>query len=286
MKQREQLIYLVESGAIPYEKLLYWYSGQRSLKLSAKEARRLQDFKNRYPWSHFEELYYSKKISPLILGEHEYPYRLSEIYRPPLVIFCRGDLQLLKTRCLSVVGSRKMSNYGQQMVQNIIPEVSSQLTIVSGLALGVDGEAHRMAIRSGGRTIAVIGSGLGSYYPAHHRKLQEYIENKHLLISPLPYYAGVRRWHFPYRNRTIAGLSSAVLVVEAARKSGSLITANYALQENRDVLAIPGALTQPLSAGCNELIQAGAKMILTGRDILEEYHSQMFDNKTLFTYDE
>ncbi|MFV8815967.1 DNA-processing protein DprA, partial [Aerococcus urinaeequi] len=147
--------------------------------------------------------------------------------------------------------------------------LSEAVVIVSGLAKGVDAYTHQAAM-SGGETIAVIGTGLLTSYPSDHHKLQAEIAHNHLLVSPLPNHAKIQRWHFPYRNLTIAGLSQATMVIEAAEKSGSLITANYALQENRLVFAVPGPISNPLSVGTNQLIYYGATPALQASEILRD----------------
>lgn len=274
MDKREQLIYLTESGVITYEKRLNWYAELNdrpiSSLLTSKEKVAFSNFTQKFPLEHFQQIYDKERIKTIVLGDKNYPKWLAETYKPPLVLFCQGNISYLNSRCLSVVGSRKMTPYGKIAMQHILPGLLDKFTIVSGLALGVDGEAHRITIHNKGRTIAVIGTGLKFYYPNAHQELQKLLSHSQLLVSLLPYYAGIKRWHFPYRNQTIAGLSEATLVIEAAAKSGSLITANYALQENREVFAVPGNINNLYSAGCNLLIQSGAKMVLDDKDIIEE----------------
>ena len=273
LSRRQQVIYLTESGLIPYsERLRLLQDPDRErVKIPAKHYNKWQDFTAHYPPAYFQDLYQKEGVVPLVLGDAAYPEGLVETHKPALVLFCQGDLTLLKRLALAVVGSRKMTAYGQEALESFLPEVAKKLVIVSGLANGIDCVSHQIAMEEQGKTIAVIGTGLGQVYPDNHAKLQSQIARDHLLVSALPYHAGAKRWHFPYRNEIIAGLSAACLVVEAGHKSGSLITANYALQANRDVFAVPGPINQPLSRGTNELIQAGAKLILTSQDILEEY---------------
>lgn len=211
----------------------------------------------------------------LTIVDEQYPLQLKEIYQPPLVLFCKGDLKLLQTPMLAIVGARQMSSYATQVLESFMPKLAMKLTIVSGLAQGVDSLAQNLTLKNYGKTIAVIGTGLNISYPKSNAFLQQEIGKKGLLLSEYGLDEKPLRFHFPYRNRIIAGLAQATLVVEARHKSGSLITANLALQENRDVLAIPGSLYQPLSEGCNELIQAGAKLILTPQDIIEEFSNYL-----------
>jgi len=206
----------------------------------------------------------------------EYPTQLKETFEPPIILFYQGNLSLMKEPSLAVVGARKMTSYGADVLPSVLKDVCTpQIPIVSGAATGVDSLAHRLALKAHAPTIAVIGTGLDQTYPKDNYELQASIAKKGLVLSeyeigqkPLPY-------HFPLRNRIIAGLCYSLLVVEAKHHSGSLITANLALQENRNVLAIPGRIDSSLSVGCNELIQAGAKPVLNSRDILEDFPNSL-----------
>ncbi|GAY73022.1 DNA-processing protein DprA [Lentilactobacillus kosonis] len=207
----------------------------------------------------------------LAINDPCYPEPLREAYLPPIGLFYRGNLQLLQTKMLGVVGSRVPTDYSRTVLKQIIPElVCQKLTLVSGLAKGVDTITHRLTVANGGNTIAVIGTGLAQYYPSENRSMQDYIGSNHLLLSEYLSNVGPRRHHFPERNRIIAGLCQGVLVSEAKNHSGSLITANLALQNNREVFAIPGPINSPLSVGTNELILAGAKPVLQSNHIIEE----------------
>lgn len=204
--------------------------------------------------------------------DDDYPEQLKEIYCPPIVLFYRGKKELLNTKILGVVGARKSTTYGKQVLNEILPSiVDASITIVSGLATGIDGISHQITLNNSGNTIGVIGTGIDIVYPRMHQDLQSQMECEGLVISEYPLGEQPYRSHFPERNRIIAGLSETLLVVEAKTKSGSLITANLALQENRNVCAIPGKITDPFSSGCNELISAGAKPILSGNDVLNEF---------------
>lgn len=208
----------------------------------------------------------------LTIVDDEYPLQLRESYAPPLVLFYRGKLELLKHPLLGIVGARDCTSYSVEILKNLIPgRVSNTMTIVSGLAKGVDTLAHQCSIANNGSTIGVIGTGLDIYYPYSNQELQSTIARDHLLISEYPNHTKGYRNHFPERNRIIAGLVQSILVTEAKQHSGSLITANLALQDNRNVLAVPGSILAPLSVGTNELIAAGAKPVLRDLDILEEY---------------
>lgn len=207
----------------------------------------------------------------LSITDDSYPNQLRESYLPPIGFFYQGNLDLLKTPMLGVVGSRTATDYSRNVLSQIVPDLLlHNLTIVSGLARGVDSLAHRISLANGGKTIAVIGTGIGRYYPSENRKLQEHIGKHQLLISEYPESMGPMQHHFPERNRIIAGLCQGVLVTEAKSHSGSLITANLALQNNREVFAIPGPINAQMSVGTNELILAGAKPILAAEHVIEE----------------
>lgn len=208
----------------------------------------------------------------LTILDDDYPPALLEGYQPPVVLFLRGQRALLTTRQLAVVGARQATSYAERVTTQLLaPLATEKLTIVSGLAKGADGFAHRTALRFNLPTIGVIGTGLDISYPRQHRDLQQQISQVGLLISEYPLGVGPEPYHFVARNRIIAGLCQTVIVVEAQAHSGSLITANIALQNNRNVLAVPGPIDAPFSVGCNQLIVAGAKPVLNSRHIIEEF---------------
>ncbi|VTT06309.1 DNA processing Smf protein [Streptococcus gordonii] len=200
-----------------------------------------------------------------------YPWDLSEIYNPPALLFYQGNIDLLELPKVAVVGSRDSSKLGNQSVQKIIKELNNELIIVSGLARGIDTAAHMAALQNGGRTIAVIGTGLDVFYPKANKKLQAYIGKNHLVLSEYGPGEQPLKFHFPERNRIIAGLCRGVIVAEAKMRSGSLITCERAMEEGRDVFAIPGSILDGKSDGCHHLIQEGAKCIMSGSDVLSEF---------------
>ncbi|HIC0415583.1 TPA: DNA-processing protein DprA [Streptococcus agalactiae] len=212
-----------------------------------------------------------KKFPVLSILDSNYPLELKEIYNPPVLLFYQGNIELLSKPKLAVVGARQASQIGCQSVKKIIKETNNQFVIVSGLARGIDTAAHVSALKNGGSSIAVIGSGLDVYYPTENKKLQEYMSYNHLVLSE--YFTGEQplKFHFPERNRIIAGLCQGIVVVEAKMRSGSLITCERALEEGREVFAIPGNIIDGKSDGCHHLIQEGAKCIISGKDILSEY---------------
>lgn len=200
-----------------------------------------------------------------------YPWDLSEIYNPPALLFYQGNIDLLELPKVAVVGSRDSSKLGNQSVQKIIKELNNELIIVSGLARGIDTAAHMAALQNGGKTIAVIGTGLDVFYPKANKKLQSYIGKNHLVLSEYGSGEQPLKFHFPERNRIIAGLCRGVIVAEAKMRSGSLITCERAMEEGRDVFAIPGSILDGKSDGCHHLIQEGAKCIMSGSDVLSEF---------------
>ncbi|WP_159796317.1 DNA-processing protein DprA [Streptococcus halichoeri] len=199
-----------------------------------------------------------------------YPLALREIYQPPILLFYQGNLQLLEKPKLGVVGSRKASEEGIKATAKLVGEVANRLVIVSGLARGIDTQAHLASIRHKGQTIGVIGCGFDHYYPKENRRLQSYLASHHLVLTEYAPDEPPLAYHFPERNRIIAGLSRGVLVVEAKYRSGSLITCQQALDEGRDVFAVPGNILTGYSEGCHQLIKDGAKCVTTGLDILSE----------------
>ncbi|HGD4311097.1 TPA: DNA-processing protein DprA [Streptococcus agalactiae] len=212
-----------------------------------------------------------KKFPVLSILDSNYPLELKEIYNPPVLLFYQGNIELLSKPKLAVVGARQASQIGCQSVKKIIKETNNQFVIGSGLARSIDTAAHVSALKNGGSSIAVIGSGLDVYYPTENKKLQEYMSYNHLVLSE--YFTGEQplKFHFPERNRIIAGLCQGIVVAEAKMRSGSLITCERALEEGREVFAIPGNIIDGKSDGCHHLIQEGAKCIISGKDILSEY---------------
>lgn len=207
------------------------------------------------------------------MTDPEYPTSLHELYDPPAGLFVAGILPPCGERALAVVGSRKPTAYGRMVTERLIGTCAEQgLTIVSGLARGIDTIAHEATLQAGGQTVAVLGSGLLNVYPQENVRLAQCIaESGGAVISEWhPRMVG-KPGNFPVRNRIIAALAQGTLVVEAGEKSGSLITADQALEQGRDVYAIPGPITSPQSMGTNRLIQQGAKMVLNAEDLLEDY---------------
>jgi DNA processing protein len=201
----------------------------------------------------------------------EYPALLKEIADPPIVLYAQGDLSALKQPTLAIIGSRNPSIAGSDNAKHFAKDIAAYgVTVVSGLALGIDAQAHLGCLASKGQTVAVLGTGIDCIYPRRHIKLAQQIKEQGLLLSEFPLKSPPIAGHFPRRNRIISGLSLCILVVEAAIKSGSLITARMALEQNRDVLAIPGSIHNPLARGCHHLLQQGAKLVTSISDVLHE----------------
>jgi DNA processing protein len=210
-----------------------------------------------------------------------YPSSLAEIYDPPDFIYVKGNKEILKNDKIAVVGSRRGSSYGWHCLNKIVPDLcQAGLTVVSGMAYGIDSMAHKVALREGGLTIGVNAGGLLHLYPAGNIGLIRQIIEKGCVISEFALDIIPRPFYFPIRNRIIAGISKAILVAEAALRSGSLITARLGLEQNRDIFAFPGRIDSPVSQGTNYLIQQGAKLITSAKDILEEYGLEWADTTT------
>lgn len=223
------------------------------------------------------------EVHLLPLGGSDYPPLLAEIPRPPPLLYVRGDPAILSLPQLAIVGSRNPTPGGRDSAHRFAQFLAEHgFTITSGLALGVDGAAHAGALAARGRTVAVMGTGIDRLYPARHKKLaEEIVATGGALVTEFPPGLGSQRSHFPQRNRVISGLSLGTLVVEAAAKSGSLITARYALQHGREIFAIPGSIHNPLARGCHSLIRQGATLVETAADIVEQLEGMLGYQRSL-----
>lgn len=204
----------------------------------------------------------------------EYPPGLREIHDPPAVLYCRGEILPSDERAIAIVGTRRATRYGLRQTELLARGLAEAgVTIVSGLARGVDGVAHRAAVSVGGRTLAALAGGLYRIYPPEHAELADRVAEKGALLAEAPPPMPPMSGSFPQRNRIVSGMSLGVLVIEAAERSGALITARHAAEQGRDVLALPGPIDSPPSRGCNRLIQDGAKLVTCVDDVLEEIES-------------
>ena len=216
-------------------------------------------------------------IQPLTWNDVQYPARLKQIYERPPVLYVRGTLDERDEWAVGVVGTRRATTYGRQAAETITSDLArQQITIISGLARGIDSVAHQAAIQAGGRTIAVLPCSVDQVYPAQNARLAQSIREHGALVSEYPPGMPIHREYFFRRNRIVAGMSLGVLVVEAGDRSGALLTAKNALEENREVFAVPGSIFSPYSRGTNELIQqSGAKLVREARDVLTELNLTM-----------
>ncbi len=229
------------------------------------------------------KVYTQFKIKPVFWGDKEYPKLLAEIYDPPIILYCRGNIKLLDSICLAIVGSRKHTYYSKSVLESVIPLlVSAKMTIVSGLALGVDGLAHYLTLENSGNTIGVLGSGVDNIYPtANHQLAARILESGGLILSEYPPGSRPYKSNFPLRNRIIAGLSVGTLIIEARHDSGSLITAGLANEYGREVFSVPGNIDNFASEGTNTLIKQGAKMVTSADDILSELNIESISPENL-----
>jgi DNA processing protein len=284
---RKKLIYLCHFPGITWKEIFntlkrdpmllnisHQYPRQLSLSLSTK-----QPSSNSYLYEYFPDYLHDKinqypnnGIEVITYFDDCYPLLLKEIFQPPWCLFLKGKFSLLnKTRKLAIVGARQATTYGKNVIDYILPPLlAHDILIVSGLANGIDTLAHRATINNGGDTIAVIAGGFNHIYPQENEILAQRLASEHLILSEYPPDTRPTKWQFPARNRIISGLCEGTIIIEAKRKSGSLITANYALQEGREVFAVPGSIFGPSSVGTNDLIQQGAKLVMSGEDILTE----------------
>ncbi len=268
-----------------------WQANSEALKTTGwdeKVIKEFLDWKNKIDENKIAKILEQENIYCLTKDDEEYPELLKQIYDPPFCLFVRGNLDMIKFP-VAVVGTRKFTNYGKQVTGEIISELAKQgITIVSGLALGIDGIAHETTINAGGKTIAVLGTGINRkhVYPASHYQLSEkIIASGGALVSEYPPGALPSKYSFPRRNRIIAGLSIGTLVIEAPEESGSLITSQCALDYGREVFAIPQNINSINSTGVNNLLKNGAHLVTKAEDILEvlnlEKIKEFIDNQEI-----
>ncbi|WLR46959.1 DNA-processing protein DprA [Halobacillus litoralis] len=216
---------------------------------------------------------YDQKYTIVTVFDHTYPLYLKTIPDPPYVLYTKGDVSLLHTPLsISVVGTRKPSPYAFPAMKSVlVPLIQSGFTIVSGMAQGIDQLAHKLATEYNGKTIAVLGSGFQHIYPKNNPILYNTLAQEHLVVSEYPPDCAPKKYHFPERNRLIAGLTPSTFVIEARLKSGTLITVDQALEQGKDVYALPGPAGRITSEGCHKMINEGAKLVHTYHDILEDW---------------
>ncbi|MGQ8871751.1 DNA-processing protein DprA [Paenibacillus sp. TSA_86.1] len=255
------------------QELLYYEEGDWiAAGLRKDQAARLtRDFNASWIESRRKQVY-DRGIEVITYLDSNYPILMKETAQPPCIMYARGDTELLNTPSIAMVGTRMPTVYGRKVAEKLAEQLShAGLTIVSGLARGIDRVCHEAVLRAGGKTIAVFGTGVDMVYPPENTSLAEQIAETGLLLSEYPLGTRARQGLFPERNRIIAGLTLGTLVVEADIRSGSLITADAALEAGRDVFAVPGPITSPKSRGAHNLIRQGAKLVTCVADLLEEY---------------
>lgn len=222
------------------------------------------------------------EIFQINLSDYDYLRDLPHIPDPPKKLFIRGQLPEKRVKTAAIVGTRKPSAYGREIATKIASECAKNgIVVVSGLALGIDSIAHRAVIDSGGKTIAVLANGVDKIYPRSHEDLgQKILQTNGAILSEYPNNTPARPWQFLARNRIVSGLADAVVIIEAASRSGTLSTANHALDQGKEIFAVPGNITSPLSAGCNQLIKNGANPLTSVEDLLDFLIPDRFEKQT------
>lgn len=239
--------------------------------MSDKIVQNMQKAKDAKLLEKYEKYILKNDIKIINISDDNYPAKLKNIYAPPITIFAKGDISLLNSKSIAIVGSREPSKYGIYVAEKFSTELSKEgITIISGLAKGIDTFAHIGALSSFGKTIAVLGSGIDVVYPKENAKYYREISEKGLIISEYIVGTAPESKNFPQRNRIISGLSDGVLVVEARKNSGTMITTDFALEQGKELYVIPGNITSNLSAGTNNLIKEGAKLVTDVYEILED----------------
>jgi DNA processing protein len=243
----------------------------RSAGIDAKSVETVLSYRTRISLDNEMEKIERYKVKVVMLDDPDYPPRLKETYEPPPLLYVRGTIIPEDEWAIAVVGTRRVSVYGRQVAEEITADLARhKITIVSGLAKGVDSIAHRIALEAGGRTIAVAGCGVDMVYPSDNVSLARKIIENGALVSEFPLGTKPKAEHFPQRNRIMSGMSLGVLLIEAGEKSGAMITAHWAEEQDREIFAVPGSIFSNYSKGTNKIIQEGAKLVRNCSDILEE----------------
>lgn len=282
MKEYELWLILMDISNYEKVKLIEKYNNEENIYnnidniINKNEINKIfiKRFKHRdiYKEEDFKKFLYKNDIQYVTLSSNLYPEKLKNISNPPYMLFYKGDLSLVNEKMIAVIGARKNTLYGEQvakMIANELFEVS--YGVVSGVAAGIDSIAHRQILSRGGKTIGVLGCGIDVVYPKFNKKLYEQISKNGLLISEFLPGTKPLAYNFPQRNRIISGLAEAVVVVEAGERSGAIITANLALEQGKEIFAVPGDITKKQSIGTNKLIKDGAYIITDVNDILNNY---------------
>ncbi|AJD90985.1 hypothetical protein JMA_16680 [Jeotgalibacillus malaysiensis] len=278
----QKLLYLHYMNVLTNKQLLLWLQADpglerplnnppHSVKLTPQQNFKLNSYTSSATFQEVTSHMSSAQTSFITIFHELYPDRLLRIYDPPVVLYTKGNTEhLAEPNQLAIIGSRKAGHYTKKVLQSMMPDLlNAGVGIVSGMAKGADGIAHELALN--GKTVGVTGSGFHYHYPACHHLLYEKMEQSQLLITEYPPYVKPQKHHFPMRNRIIAGCSKGLLITQAEAKSGTMITVDRALEEGRDVFAVPGPVGDPLSAGTNLLIAQGAACVVGAGDILNEW---------------
>ncbi|SDM54710.1 DNA processing protein [Psychrobacillus sp. OK028] len=241
-------------------------------KISLERSIKLQKMFREFVETPMLQMYEKHSITPILFSDPNYPKSLLDLYDPPTVIYVKGRLELLaNSKKIAFIGSREATNYSAESIKAILPPlINEEYVIISGLAKGADTFAHQITMSLGGSTIAVLGTGLFHVYPKQNLKLANEMEKNQLLLTEYPPYITPQKWNFPMRNRIISGLSKGVVITEATKKSGTVSTMEHALENGKEIFAIPGSIHSPLSIGPHLLILEGAKPVWNGHQILEE----------------
>ncbi|MEK4485164.1 DNA-processing protein DprA [Psychrobacillus sp. FSL H8-0484] len=240
--------------------------------ITPNRAVNLQEMYQKFVEIPLLQMYKKHDITPIIYTNPNYPKSLLNLYDPPAVLYAKGDINLLTNdKKLAIIGSREATSYSEQSIEKILPPlIEKDYIIVSGLAKGADTLAHKITMKLGGKTIAVLGTGFFHIYPKNNTELAYKMSKNQLLVTEYPPYITPKKWNFPMRNRIISGLSQGVVITEAKEKSGTVSTMEHALENGKEIFAIPGSIHSPLSAGPHFLILEGAKPVWNGHQILEE----------------
>ncbi|NLK20749.1 MAG: DNA-protecting protein DprA [Epulopiscium sp.] len=279
--KKDKMIQLINYFKSPEE---LWHKSKKELKdlsnLSEEELNILDKSKNPNQIKKWLYNLQQKNISYLTINDKKYPSLLKTIPDAPLGIYTKGELPTFEKGFLAVVGPRKCSEYGIRVTRKLVYDlVSKGFGIISGLAQGIDTEAHKATIEADGILVSIVANGVDICYPAFNKKLMESIEKRGTIISEYPPGTKPMPWFFPARNRIISGLSQGIIVIEAEEKSGALITADLALEQGKEVYAVPGSIFNSTSKGTNKLIQQGAKLVMNVEDILEEISIKPMDKR-------
>ncbi len=239
--------------------------------IETKYAKIISNSKQTHNIDKHLEYMVKNNIEIISIQDKKYPKLLKNIYDPPVSLYVRGNTDILNNYCIAIIGCRQCTQYGKNVAQELAYNISKQkINVVSGLAKGIDGIAHKGAIIAGGKTIAVLGNGIDTIYPAENIPLaKEILKTGGAIISEYPLGEKPQKQNFPERNRIVSGLAKGIIVVEAKEKSGTLITVDFALEQGRDVFVVPGNINSENSVGTNELIKQGAKLITSYKDVIQ-----------------